>query len=84
MPSTPSISRDERLLLLILGCIQFSHIMDFMIMMPLGEVFMSYFDITPKEFSLLVASYTFSAAICVFVGAFFIDKVDRKSALLIC
>jgi len=84
MSSTPSISREEKLLLLILGCIQFSHIMDFMIMMPLGEVFMDYFDITPREFSLLVSSYTFSAAICVFVGAFFIDKVDRKSALLVC
>lgn len=84
MSASPSISREEKLLLLILGCIQFSHIMDFMIMMPLGEVFMDYFDITPREFSLLVSSYTFSAAICVFIGAFFIDKVDRKAALLVC
>ena len=82
--SSSSLSKEEKLLLLILGCIQFSHIMDFMIMMPLGEVFMDYFDITPAQFSILVASYTFSAAICVFVGAFFIDKVDRKSALLVC
>lgn len=84
MSASSALSRDEKLLLLILGCIQFTHIMDFMVMMPLGEVFMAYFDITPREFSILVASYTFSAAVCVFVGAFFIDKVDRKSALLVC
>jgi MFS transporter, DHA1 family, inner membrane transport protein len=84
MSAGNSLSRDEKLLLLILGCIQFTHIMDFMVMMPLGEIFMNYFRITPREFSILVASYTFSAAICVFIGAFFIDKVDRKSALLVC
>ncbi len=77
-------SRQEKALLFILSCIQFSHIMDFMIIMPLGEIFMSYFSISPQQFSLVVSSYTMSAGVCVFIGAFFIDKIDRKSALLVC
>lgn len=58
------------------------HIMDFMIMMPLGELFMRIFDITPRQFSTIVSSYTFAAGISGFIGAFWIDRFDRRTALL--
>ncbi|MFN0048833.1 MAG: MFS transporter [Cytophagales bacterium] len=73
----------ERLLLLALAAVQFTNIMDFMIMMPLGPQLMRTFSINPQEFSILVSSYTFSAGIFGFVGAFFIDKFDRKTAIMI-
>ncbi|MCF7687444.1 MAG: MFS transporter [Cephaloticoccus sp.] len=73
----------ERLLLLTLGAIQFIHIMDFMIMMPLGSSLMRVFGISPGQFSLLVAAYGLSAAISGFVGGFFLDRFDRRSALLV-
>ncbi len=56
--------------------------MDFMIIMPLGDEFMRLFEITPREFSLLVSSYTFTAGTASFTGAFFIDRFDRKKALI--
>lgn len=71
----------ERLLLLVLACVQFTHIIDFMIMMPLGPQLMRTFGISPQQFSLLVSSYTFSAGIFGFLAAFFLDKFDRKAAL---
>jgi len=53
-----------------------------MILMPLGPQLMRIFDISPREFGLLVSSYTFSAGISSFFGAFFLDRFDRKKILL--
>ncbi|MDX1628542.1 MAG: MFS transporter [Fulvivirga sp.] len=72
----------ERVLLFILASALFTHIMDFMIVMPLGPQLMRLFDITPQEFSFLVSSYTFAAGGSGLVAAFFIDRFDRKSTLL--
>ncbi len=72
----------ERVLLLILAAALFTHIMDFMIIMPLGSQFMRLFDITPQQFSFLVSSYTFSAGASGFIAAFFIDRYDRKVSLV--
>lgn len=74
--------KNERLLLLILAIVQFTHIIDFMIIMPLGSQFMSIFDITPKQFALIVSTYAFSAAFFGLISALFIDRFDRKTALL--
>jgi predicted MFS family arabinose efflux permease len=79
-----NIPKNERLLLLTLGAIQFTHIMDFMIIMPLGPLLMRVFDINPQQFSLIVSAYTFSGGIFSFIGAFFLDNVKRKSALVFC
>ncbi len=48
---------------LTLAGIQFSHVLDFMIMMPLGPILMATFGIGTHEFGLLVAAYSFSAAL---------------------
>ncbi|SDK74668.1 Predicted arabinose efflux permease, MFS family [Catalinimonas alkaloidigena] len=76
------MTRKEYFLLAVLAAVQFTHIVDFMIMMPLGPQLMRLFDIDPRQFSLVVSSYTFSAGICGFAGAFFLDRFDRKAALL--
>lgn len=71
----------ERFLLLTLAAINFTNIMDFMIMMPLGPQLMRIFEINTQQFGLVVSSYTFSAGFSGFCTAFFIDKFDRKRFL---
>ena len=68
---------------MLLAMVQFTHIMDFMIMMPLGPQLMRLFEITPRQFGFLVSAYTFTAGISGFAGAFFVDRFDRKSVLLV-
>lgn len=75
-------SKQEKILLAILASIQFSSIVDFMIMMPLGPQLMRMFEIGPHQFGLLVSSYTFSAGLSGFMASFFMDKFDRKTSLL--
>jgi len=79
--ATPPYS--ERALLLTLAGVQFSHILDFMIMMPLGPLLMRELGITTHEFGLLVASYSFSAALSGLLAATFVDRFERKRLLLL-
>jgi predicted MFS family arabinose efflux permease len=72
----------EKFLLWTLAAINFTHIVDFMILMPLGPQLMRIFEISPREFGLLVSSYTFSAGLSSFLGAFILDKYDRRTILL--
>jgi predicted MFS family arabinose efflux permease len=76
------MNRNQKIILILLASINFTHILDFMIMMPLGNYLMPYFDITPQQFSMLVAAYTLSAGISGFIAAFFVDQYDRKKVLL--
>ncbi len=69
--------------LLVLCAVQFTHILDFMIMMPLGGQLMRVFNISPAQFTYLVASYGLAAAVSGFAGGFFLDRFDRKRSLIV-
>ncbi|MBM9500135.1 MFS transporter [Leptospira sp. 201903071] len=66
----------------LLSLIQFTHILDFMIMMPLGRNFENQFQITPKEFSILISSYTYSAFFAGILSSLFIDRFHRRTSAL--
>ena len=74
--------KQEKALLWTLAAINFIHIVDFMMLMPLGPQLMRLFEISPSEFGFLVSSYTFSAGASSFFGAFFLDRFDRKRILI--
>lgn len=72
----------EKFYVAILAAIQVSHIIDFVIMMPLGPTLMEEFKIGPGEFAALVSSYNFSSAIVGLLFSIIADRFDRKSILL--
>jgi predicted MFS family arabinose efflux permease len=76
------MQRNEKLILLLLAAIQFTHILDFMIVMPLGPQFMKIFGLSPQQFSLIVSIYAIGAFSIGLVNAAVIDRFDRKKALL--
>lgn len=78
--SAPPVS--ERFILVVLTAIQFTNILDFVIMMPLGPQLMRIFSISPQQFGFVVSAYTFSAGASGFAAAFFLDRFERKEALL--
>lgn len=82
MSSTESPAR-KRLYLLLLAAIQFIHVVDFMIIAPLGPQLMRLFGLSPEEFSYVFSAYTYSAGLMSLVATFFIDRFDRKRALLV-
>jgi predicted MFS family arabinose efflux permease len=80
---TTLASRREFWLLLTLAGIQFTHILDFMIMMPLGPQFRQIFGISDAQFGVLVSAYTFAAGASGLLAAFYVDRFGRKKLLLI-
>lgn len=72
----------ERLLLLTLAAIQFTTVLDFVIIMPLAPQYMKVFQISPKQFALIVGAYGISAGLMGLAAGFFLDRFDRKKALL--
>ncbi len=76
------MGKTERLILIVLAGLNFTHILDFMVMMPLAPQLKRIFDMSPPEWGMVVASYTYAALVSVLVSIFFIDKVNRKKLLL--
>lgn len=72
----------EWLLLLMLAALQFTVAVDFVIMMPLGPQLMRIFGINTPAFNLAVSAYAGAAGISGICAALFLDRFDRKMALL--
>ena len=70
-------------LLSVLTLMQFSVTLDFIIIAPLGPQLMRVFGINTEQFSYTVAAYAFGAGLSPFRAAFFLDRFDRKRALLV-
>jgi predicted MFS family arabinose efflux permease len=72
----------QKFILIMLGLLQFTVILDFMILSPLGDIVMKDLLITPAQFGTVVSAYAFSAGISGISAAGFADKYDRKKFLL--
>ena len=80
--SAPQEMRREWLVLLVLSGIQFSQMVDFMVLMPLGTQLMREFGITPTQLGFFVSIYTVAASFSGFFSALVIDRFDRRTAIL--
>ncbi|QDK39314.1 MFS transporter [Bdellovibrio sp. NC01] len=72
----------QKFIIAILAFLQFTIILDFMIMSPLGATMMPALNITTAQFGLVVSAYAFSAGISGFLAAGFADRFDRKNMLM--
>ncbi|MCW3073906.1 MAG: major facilitator superfamily 1 [Flaviaesturariibacter sp.] len=76
------MNRKEWTLLVLLASVNFTHILDFMIMMPLGNFLMPHFNISAQYFSFIVAAYPITAFVSGIITSFYVDQFDRKKVLL--
>lgn len=82
--NTPSIpfTSYQKLAVFLLAITQFTVILDFMVMSPMGDILMKSLSLDPPYFGLVVSAYAFSAGISGLLTAGFADKFDRKKLLL--
>src|SRR5580700_9361612 len=82
-PAPPEkFTRYQIAVVAILAFLQFTVVLDFMILSPLGAILMTELHVSPAQFGLVVSAYAFSAAISGLIAAGFADKFDRKTLLL--
>lgn len=72
----------QKIVIFILAITQFTVILDFMVMSPLGDMLMKSMNLKPSAFGVAVSAYAFSAGISGLLTAGFADKFDRKKLLL--
>jgi predicted MFS family arabinose efflux permease len=72
----------EKFVIAILSILQFTLILDFMVLSPLGPFLMPDLRITPAQFGMVVSAYAFSAGFSGLLAAGFADRFDRKKLLL--
>ena len=72
----------EIFVIAIITILQFTLILDFMVLSPLGPFLMPDLKITPQQFGMVVSAYAFSAGLSGILAAGFADKYDRKRLLL--
>lgn len=75
--------RNLGFIIFLLAACQFVHVMDFMVMMPLNPFLRESMQIDIKAFNYLISAYAFSAGAFALIAAPFIEKFDRKYALLL-
>ncbi|MBY0425715.1 MAG: MFS transporter, partial [Cytophagales bacterium] len=72
----------EIFVIAIIAFIQFTVILDFMVLSPLGAILLKELNISTAQFSVVVSAYAFSAGASGLLAAGFADKFDRKKLLL--
>jgi predicted MFS family arabinose efflux permease len=72
----------QKFVIAVIAFLQFTIILDFMILSPLGAILMPKLGITPSQFGLVVSAYAFSAGGSGLLAAGFADRFDRKKLLL--
>jgi predicted MFS family arabinose efflux permease len=79
---SPPFTAYQKFAVFILAITQFTVILDFMVMSPLGDILMKSLNLKPSHFGFVVSAYAFSAGISGLLTAGFADKFDRKKLLL--
>lgn len=74
---------NERRIIRVLMAVQFVNILDFMMVMPLGPFFSDGLGIPGSQVGVIAGSYTAAAAVSGLLGSFFLDRFDRRSALIV-
>nr|URW68776.1 tetracycline resistance MFS efflux pump [uncultured bacterium] len=72
----------QKFVIVILALVQFTVVLDFMILSPLGDILMKTMGMTTGQFGSVVSAYAISAGISGFLTAGFADKFDRKKLLM--
>jgi len=75
-------TRYQALVIVLIALTQFTVVLDFMVMSPLGDMLMKSMELTTKQFGLAVSVYAFSAGTSGLLTAGFADRFDRKKLLL--
>ncbi|MGC4041376.1 MAG: MFS transporter [Flavobacterium sp.] len=82
LPPSMPFTGYQKFVIFLLAITQFTVVLDFMVMSPLGDIMMKTLHITTSQFGVAVSAYAFSAGISGLLTAGFADKFDRKKLLL--
>jgi predicted MFS family arabinose efflux permease len=81
-PVPEKLTSYQKFVVLLIALLQFTIVLDFMILSPLGDILMKSLSMSTQQFGSVVSAYAISAGISGFLAAGFADKYDRKKLLM--
>src|SRR6201996_280157 len=81
-PPVAGFSGYQKFVVAVLAFLQFTIVLDFMLLAPLGAIVIPALNITPAQFGDVVSAYAFAAGVSGILAAGFADRFDRKKLLL--
>lgn len=82
-PAMPQRSISESMTVLLVGAVHFINVLDFVMVTPLGPEFAASLGIPASHVGVIAGSYTASACVSGLLGAFVLDRFDRRAALAV-
>lgn len=82
-PEAAPLSPRQWAVILLIAAIQFINILDFVMVMPMGPDFAKALAIPESHLGYVAGSYTAAACLAGLLGAFFLDRFDRRKALAV-
>ncbi len=84
-PASPAVEgRGERNIAYLLAGVQFVNVLDFMMVNPLGPLLAESLSVPTSQLPTIAGSYTAAASITGLLGALFLERFERKRALVVC
>ena len=74
----PRTAVSERVIVLLIGAVQFVNILDFVMVMPMGPDFAVALHIPSSKLGWIGGAYTAAAAVSGLVGSLFLDRFDAR------
>lgn len=81
LPTPVKFTSYQILVIVLLALTQFTVVLDFMVMSPLGDILIKSMDLSTTQFGFAVSSYALSAGVSGLLTAGFADRFDRKKLL---
>ncbi len=78
-----ALTRGQWQMVLLLAAVNFTHLLDFVIVMPLGDQLREELNITPQQFGFIVSAYGLCAMVAGILASTLVDRFDRKAVLLL-
>ena len=82
-PKSERLTGDEWKLVLLLSAINITHILDFVIVMPLGDQLRQELQVSPQQFGFIVSAYGIAAMVAGVIASTVVDLFDRRYAMLV-
>ena len=77
-----SLTVEDWAVVAVLAAINFTHMVDAVIIMPLGKRLMDEFQVGPDQFSYIIAVYGLCAGVGCLLASLVCDRFDRKHVLI--
>jgi predicted MFS family arabinose efflux permease len=79
----PAPAASNRAIVYLMAAVQFVNVLDFMMVSPLGPQFAEALHVSTSKLPMVAGSYTAAASVTGVLGSLYLERFDRRTALVV-